>query len=38
VVLAFPRGARVVCMMEKFILNDIWAEDKIYILVGTLLG
>jgi hypothetical protein len=21
-----------------FILNEIWAQDKIYILVGTLLG
>jgi hypothetical protein len=30
-------GARVVCMRVMFILNEIWAKDKIYILVGTLL-
>jgi hypothetical protein len=40
-----PRGAllvlweaRVVCMRYIFILNEIWTQDKIYILVGTLLG
>jgi hypothetical protein len=31
-------GARVLCMSDIFILNKIWAQDKIYILVGTLLG
>jgi hypothetical protein len=40
-----PRGAllvllgrRVVCMRDIFILNEIWVQDKIYILVGTLLS
>jgi hypothetical protein len=32
------RGARDVCMKEIFILNEICAQDKICILVGTLLG
>jgi hypothetical protein len=31
-------GALVVCMKNIFILNEIWAQDKIYILIGTLLG
>jgi hypothetical protein len=31
-------GGGVVCVRNIFILNDIWAQDKIYILVGTLLG
>jgi hypothetical protein len=31
-------GARFVCMGDIFILNEIWAQDKIYILIGTLLG
>jgi hypothetical protein len=31
-------GARVVCMRNTFILNEIWAQGKIYILLGTLLG
>jgi hypothetical protein len=35
---ALPVGGRVVCIRDIFILNKIWAEDKIYILVGTLLG
>jgi hypothetical protein len=25
-------------MRDIFILNEIWGQDKIYILVGTLLG
>jgi hypothetical protein len=25
-------------MRDMFILNEIWAQDKIYILVGTLIG
>jgi hypothetical protein len=33
-----PLGRKVVYMTDIFILNDIWAQDKIYILVGTLLG
>jgi hypothetical protein len=33
-----PGGAQVVCMRAIFILNEIWTQDKIYILVGTLLG
>jgi hypothetical protein len=28
-------GARVVCMRDIFILNEIWAQHKTYILVGT---
>jgi hypothetical protein len=37
---ASPRGARarVVCMRDIPSLNEIWTQDKIYILVGTLLG
>jgi hypothetical protein len=31
-------GAQVVCMRVIFILNEIWAQCKIYILAGTLLG
>jgi hypothetical protein len=31
-------GSRVVCMRDILILNDIWAQDKIYILIGTLLS
>jgi hypothetical protein len=33
-------GARVVCMRDIFILEEIWVQGKIYlyILVGTLLG
>jgi hypothetical protein len=30
-------GGRVVCMRDVFILNEIWTQDKIRILVGTLL-
>jgi hypothetical protein len=30
-------GGRVVCVRYTIILNEIWAHDKIYILVGTLL-
>jgi hypothetical protein len=30
-------GGGVVCMREEFILNEIWAQDKIRILVGSLL-
>jgi hypothetical protein len=29
--------AQVVCMTDIFIFNNIWAQDKICILVGTLL-
>jgi hypothetical protein len=31
------RGALVDCMWDIFILNVIWVEGKIYILVGILL-
>jgi hypothetical protein len=31
-------GAQIVCLRDIFILNEMWAKDKIYILVGTLLG
>jgi hypothetical protein len=29
-------GMRVDCMRNIFILNEIWAQGKIYILIGTL--
>jgi hypothetical protein len=28
----------VVCMRDIFILNEIWAQNKIYILIGNFLG
>jgi hypothetical protein len=31
-------GGRVVCTRDIFIVDEIWAQDKIHILVGTLLG
>jgi hypothetical protein len=31
------RGERVVCMRVLFILNEIWAQDKICILIGTMI-
>jgi hypothetical protein len=31
-------GERIVCTRDIFILDEIWAKDKMYILVGTLLG
>jgi hypothetical protein len=31
-------GAQVYCTRDKLILNEIWEQDIIYILVGTLLG
>jgi hypothetical protein len=31
-------GGRVVCMRDIFILNEIWTQEKVCILVGTLLG
>jgi hypothetical protein len=31
-------GARVYCMSDIFILNEIWAQDKLYILMDILLG
>jgi hypothetical protein len=31
-------GGRVVCVMDIFILNKIYAQDKIYILVDTSFG
>jgi hypothetical protein len=31
-------GVRVVFMRDKFVLNEIWAQDKIYIFVGTFLS
>jgi hypothetical protein len=31
-------GARVTFMRDIFILKEIWTEDKIYFLIGTLLG
>jgi hypothetical protein len=33
-----PLGERVVSKTDLFIFNEILAQDKIYILVGTLLG
>jgi len=34
-----PRGGGASCLYEGHInLNEIWAQDKIYILVVTLLG
>jgi hypothetical protein len=32
------RGAQVDCMRNIFIVNEIWLQGKIYILIGTLLG
>jgi hypothetical protein len=32
------RGARVVCVRDILILNDIWRLGKIYILVATLVA
>jgi hypothetical protein len=29
------RGALVVCMRNIFILNEIWAQHKMYVLAGT---
>jgi hypothetical protein len=37
-VLALWGETRVACMMIIFVLNEIWMQDKIYSLVGTLLG
>jgi hypothetical protein len=31
-------GGRVVCLRDISILNEIWAQNKTYILVGILLG
>jgi hypothetical protein len=31
-------GARVFYMRNIFILKEMWAQDKIYILVGTFIG
>jgi hypothetical protein len=31
-------GTRLVCMKGIFILNEMWKQNKIHILVGTLLG
>jgi uncharacterized metal-binding protein len=31
-------GGREFFVWGAFILNEIWAQDKMYILVGTLLG
>jgi hypothetical protein len=31
-------GGGDICMRDIFILNEIWALDKVYISVGTLLG
>jgi hypothetical protein len=31
-------GVRVLCMSHIFILNEIWAQGKIYILVSTLVA
>jgi hypothetical protein len=31
-------GAQVVCIKDIFILNKIWVQDKIYIMVSNLLG
>jgi hypothetical protein len=33
----WPSGGGVDCMRDIFILNEIWAQDKIYSLLGTLL-
>jgi hypothetical protein len=32
------RGGGVDCKRDMFILNEIWAQDKIHILTGTLLS
>jgi hypothetical protein len=31
-------GGRVVCVGDKFILNEIWAKDKRYNFEGTVCG
>jgi hypothetical protein len=31
-------GGEFACMRDIFILNEVWVQDKIYILVGTFLG
>jgi hypothetical protein len=33
-----PLAGLVVCVRDIFILNEIWAQDKICILINTLLG
>jgi hypothetical protein len=33
-----PPGGQVDCMRDIFIVNEIWVQGKIYILIGTLLG
>jgi hypothetical protein len=33
-----PERARDICMRNMFILKEIWTKDKVYILVGILLG
>jgi hypothetical protein len=33
-----PLGAPVVFVRDIFILDEIWTQDKIHILVGTFLG
>jgi hypothetical protein len=38
VALLVPWGGGELFTWLAFILNKIWAQDKIYILVGTLLG
>jgi hypothetical protein len=31
-------GELVICMSDIFILNEIWVQDKVSILVATFLG
>jgi hypothetical protein len=33
-----PLSARVVCVRNIFVLIEMWEQDVIYILIGTLLG
>jgi hypothetical protein len=33
-----PLGGRVYCMRDTLILKEIWAQGKIYSLMGTLIG
>jgi hypothetical protein len=37
-VAVFPLGALLVCIRDVFILNKMWTQESLYILVGTLLG
>jgi hypothetical protein len=37
-VLLVVRGDARFCVRDIFILNEIWEQDEIHVLVGTLLG